>query len=882
MYVKEIKAEPNASGGQIDLSWKNPSKDEFPNFKGVKFKGVKIVRRGRRFPEAFPPQFSDTINDFLYDGTLVYNGTEESFSDKELHGETVYYYTFYTYDDNADPTKVRHFTNRASRVAAMATSNYGMGGKLNELIPAIYKRYDTIYAEPGTVAPEDEQKGELQRFMEILGGQLDLIGSFVAGTRKFLDLDQCDGSLLPLLAQWIGWQTNPSLDINSQRNEIRYAPELYKTVGIVANLRAFVNRLINWDCQVKEFVHNVFVSNEPEQLNIWSQKLVNGNWCDAELVSLNFAYSGAPSSFVDSNRRLWLFYHTKREGNRDIYRKKRIDQWDIWYKIFDQGKWSPGYRVTRSETIDKYPSALQASSGNVWLFYSSHDSSTWNIKTKILAVGGDATRAQLISQRGEPFTLTDGSTLVISVDGAIETVVTFRSADFINIGNATCAEVVVALNRYVPSLTASEETGKIHLASNTVGEGSSLIIDIDASTAASSLGFGAGFPNVLQSDMEPAAFEDDTEHIWLFWSSHREGNWDIWYNKFDGISWGTEQRLTSDLTADREPAGVFFDAADPNRKFWVFWSRKGPEGWNIFYRTKPDTNLDDLTWNPEKQLSPIPPGQEYDNREPAVRLDNQGNILVFWSSNRTGSWNIWYKTFDKALNNWTAEAPATTGHFTKKAPTVLEGGEGGIRLLFRSNESIAYSSKFYPGTTTIDSRYSGSTAIDVRNRERIGGHGKLEDILHYTYDTGKKNDDYWYARDTIGIYLTPDTEDQQLITRSHELVKGILNRFLPIQLRAVFIINPAVYRELVYTYDFPIEKTQRFIDEQFFDSTITEVYPGLSDSYKDRVPGWIWLRSWSEEYLDHHAVDFITTPIDTKFRTWHIGLESGGYNPWKS
>lgn len=943
MYVKEIKAEPNACGGQIDLSWKNPSKDEFPHFKGVK-----IVRRERRFPEASPPKFSGTINDFLYDGTLIYNGTEESFNDKELHGETVYYYTFYTYDDNADPTKVRHFTNRASRIATMATSNYGMGDKLNELIPAIYKRYDTIYAEPGTVAPEDEQKGELQRFMGILGGQLDLIESFVAGTRKFLDLDRCDGSLLPLLGQWIGWQTNPSLDINSQRNEIRYAPELYKTVGIAANLRAFVNRLTNWDCQVKEFVHNVFVSNEPEQLNIWSQKLVNGNWCDAELVSLDFAYSCAPSSFVDSNHRPWLFYHTKREGNRDIYRKKRIDQWDIWYKIFDQGKWSPGYRITRSETINKYPSALQTSSGNVWLFYSSHDSNTWNIKTKILTVGRDATSPQLISQRGQPFPLTDGSTLVINVDGEIETVVTFRSADFINIGNATCTEVMAALNRHVPSLTASEQNGKIQMTSNTVGEGSSLIINVDASTAASSLGFGARFPNVLQSDMEPTAFEDDTGHIWLFWSSYREGNWDIWYNKSNGISWGTEQRLTSGLTADREPAGVFFDAADPNRKIWVFWCRKetrllfrieslefesdldnaiipeglgqefenngislsqnatvsiektgsrwriidknrylvkkeddglniyGPELWNIFYRTKPDTNLDDLTWNPEKQLSPIPPGQEYDNREPAVRVDSQGNILVFWSSNRTGSWNIWYKTFDKALDNWTAEAPATTGHFTKKAPTILEDGEGGVRLLFRSNESIAYASKFYPGTTTIDSRYSGSTAIDVRNRERIGGHGKFEDILHYTYDTDK-DESNWYARDTIGLYLTPETEDQQLITRSQELVKGILNRFLPVQLRAVFIINPAVYPEYIYTYDHPDPgmKKERIIEEQFFDSTMTEVYPGLSDSYKDKAPDWIWLHTWSEEYLDHRTINFTTIPIDTKFRTWHIGLEAG-------
>lgn len=868
MYVSNLKAEPNACGGQVDLCWKNPSRDEFPNFKGVK-----IVRRERRFPGVSPPKYSTAIHDFIYDGTLVYDGKfkederfekEISFSDKGLKGETVYYYTLYIYDDNIDPAKVKHFTSRASRIAAMAASNYGIGDELYKLLPAIYQRYDTILAKPGTVEPEDEQKGELQRFLEIFGPQLDLIRSFITGTRNFFDLNKCDGALLPLLAQWIGWQTNLSLDVNSQRNEIQYAPELYKTVGIVANLRAFVNRLTNWDSQIKEFVHNVFISNEPEKLNLWSQKLVNGNWSDAELVSLDFAYGGAPSSFIDSNGRLWLFYHAKRD-----------DQWDIWYKIYDKGKWSPGYRVAKSETIDKYPAALQTRTGNVWMFWSAYDSKTWNIKTKILAVGQNATEAKLISQRRESFPLKDGATLVISVNGATEATVTFKSEDFENISEAICSEVVAVLNRDLPSLTATVGSrNTIQLTSNTMGEGSSLIIDVDASSAASSLGFGAGFPNVSQSDKEPAAFEDNNGYIWLFWSSLREGNWDIWCNKFDGTSWGTEKRLTSGIFPDREPAGVFFNAADPNRKIWVFWSRKGSEGWSIFYRTKPNTDLNNLTWSDEMELSPIPSDQKYDNRESTVKLDSKGNIMVFWSSNRTGSWNILYKIFNKALDNWTAEMSATLGYFTKKAPAILVNGQGNTWLLFRSNESVAYSSKVYPGTTTLDSRYSGSTAIDVRNRERIGLHGKLDDILCYVYDTGKKNGD-WYARDTIGIYLTPNREDQKLITRSQELVKGILDRFLPIQLRVVFVINPVEYQELIYTYDFPTEETQSLINEKFFDSTIPEVYPEVIDSYKDEVIlAWIWLRSWSEEYSDHYTVDLTATPIDTKYRTWHISLET--------
>jgi phage tail-like protein len=771
MYVKEIKAEPNACGGQIDLSWKNPSKDEFPNFKGVK-----IVRRERRFPEASPPRFSSNINDFLYHGTLIYNGTEESFSDKELHGETVYYYTFYTYDDNADPTKVGHFTNRASRIAAMATSNYGMGDKLNEFIPAIYKRYDTIYAEPGTVAPEDEQKGELQRFMEILGGQLDLIGSFVAGTRKFLDLDQCDGSLLPLLGQWIGWQTNPSLDINSQRNEIRYAPELYKTVGIAANLRAFVNRLINWNCQVKEFCHNVFRTNAAPELAIWMQQKTTKGWQTAESFILDTAFEGAPAVLRASDDTIWLFYHAHRGKITDI-----------WYKIYSDGKWQPANRLTDGRGLHRYPAAVQTSDSTIHLFWSALEKNVWHLKTA--KYNGDSWSA--------PTTV-----------------------------------------------------------------------------------FKSSF-----SDIEPTVFAEPhpSEAIWLFWSSLRKGRWHIWYSRFDGKIWFEPQQLTKGNVSDRKPAVALSYPILGTGKIWVFWSRKKENGWRLFYRTKPfyrtrpDLNFKKANWSKEAEL----PGANYDDTEPFAIVDRTGNLYLYWRSNRTGADNIWYRSYLRSRRTWQPEQQITFGADLCQGPTVLNLLKGKTLLWYRSTKSIEYISELYPETKTLDHRYAGATTVDMRNVERIKRRGQWEDNQAYTYDTGK-DESNWYARDTIGLYLTPETEDQQLITRSQELVKGILNRFLPVQLRAVFIINPAVYPELVYTYDFPSIKPQRLIDEQFFDSNITEVYPGLSDSYKDKAPDWIWLHSWSEEYLDHHTVDFTTTPTDTKFRTWHIGLEPGGYNPWKS
>ena len=125
------------------------------------------------------------------------------------------------------------------------------------------------------------------------------------------------------------------------------------------------------------------------------------------------------------------------------------------------------------------------------------------------------------------------------------------------------------------------------------------------------------------------------------------------------------------------------------------------------------------------------------------------------------------------------------------------------------------------------------------------------------------------------MYLTPSPGDSTRLMRSRKLIESVLRQFLPIQVRAVFIIALAD-EELVYTYDFPAAEPARIITEQFFDSTIPETYGALGDSSQDSVPEWVWMRAWSDAHPHHRTLDFTATPIDTRFRTWHTHLEAGG------
>jgi hypothetical protein len=890
VQVLNLTAEPNPGGGRIDLSWTNP---DFPGFKGVK-----ILRREGTYP-VIPADLGTAKQ--IHDDASTLAGQVGQFSDTGLKSETVYYYAVVAYDAASN-----HFPIFTS---VMATTAYGTGASLYSDLPALYQRYDTIKPPdvPG-LDPAERDKGQLLRLVEMFGLQFDLLRSFASGMQNFYDLTQIDGTLLPLLAEWIGWQTNFTLPLDKQRNEIAYAPHYYRTTGIAANLRATVNRLTRWDAQFKEFVHNVFLSNDPEQLTIWETERQDGTILPAKLVTLDVAYEGKPAVVQAQDGRTFLFYHARETTPppRGTVAAAE-DHWHLWYKIHDEDEWLAARRLTLEDRINKYPAAVQRSDGNVWVFWTAYSKTGGKpipqIRLNLMAAGRaarparvhgsrkepfafadgdefkidlqdgatttsitvrfhpedfqnigqataaevsailnrelpgvqvtaaddgsivltsdaagaassltfpassiaselglagavtgrDASSAQLMGSLHEPFSLADEDGLWIRVDGDLFRLVRFRTEQFQNIAQATATEIVAVINRVLPG-AAKNESGQIKLTSPTAGASSLVVVDVGASTAAPKLGFGAPLPPALPAteETEPAAFEDGAGQVWLFWSSRRTGRWNIWYNRCDGTSWGTAKPLTAGPEADREPSVVVDPAG--GGKIWAFWSRQKANGlWNIFYRItkKLDFNTHvDSDWTALSELSPVP--ADYDNKEPAALLTDTDKIDLYFSSNREDEWNLWSKPITPASQG--ADAQITTGQFTQRAAAVLKVSSQRTRLYFRANISQDYVSSVYTGIKTVDARYSGSTTVDLQNSAKMARRGDIQDLQRYTYDTGKEEMN-WYARDTIGIFLTADTNDPEIIKRTKLLIEGGLKKFLPIQVRAVLIIqsNPGFH-----------------------------------------------------------------------------------------
>jgi hypothetical protein len=144
-----------------------------------------------------------------------------------------------------------------------------------------------------------------------------------------------------------------------------------------------------------------------------------------------------------------------------------------------------------------------------------------------------------------------------------------------------------------------------------------------------------------------------------------------------------------------------------------------------------------------------------------------------------------------ATHTWGTLEPITSGPYAQRDPLPVAFAFGPL-LIYRSNESLLYASTVYGATETVDARYAGSTTVDTRNQAKIDLQGRFDDFQTYTYDmgqSGQRTELDWYARDTVGLYVPPGDVEQASMLSSQQLFADVLRQFLPIQVRAVFIVE---------------------------------------------------------------------------------------------
>jgi len=654
-----ITATARPEGNGVNVAWAYPSPGPRPP--------VRVVRRSGRYP--LDP----------HDGTVVGDDDTGHAADENLQGETVYYYGLFPHtgtppDYDADPH------NRAS---ATATSPYDFAGQMYAALPAVYRRFD-------------DPSGVLRRFLDLPGQELDRVYSLARMLLGAHDVDRVDGALLPLLADWIGWRTQFGLPLDKQRNEIRFAPQIYQTIGGLDALGSTVARVTGWPSRPKEYVHNVARTNQPERLNLWSLiRTGAGELTDPKVASVNFAYDGRPSVIRETDGGATVFYHTH-----------RLHGWDIWAKRYDpEDGWGASEPIVDRLGIDKHPSATFGPD-RVWLFWQSYD-----------AAEGDQARWRIwYIQRGGDGKWTD------------------------------------------PQVFGDEDTER----------------------------------------MMPTSVKDADGGIWLFWRERADdGTWRVKFNRADATQrWVLDVNATFPLDGDADPRveddmAAMVHPSMPNAPMWLFWTRQEPGGpagqtrRTIAYRTKRTNNPAVNDWSTIKTLPKDGVGA-YHDRQPFPMAGAGATVDLLWSTTRGGGTTVVGSTLSGAGPSWAAPQTVVPGPFTGRGPAAID--LNGQRLIvYRSNRSLDYEN----GALQLsDSRYAGTTTVLASDTAKKDRRGEFDDFQTYTYDAGvrgRRTNDNRIARDTVGVFLTPDTDDPVQIAAAIARLDETLRDFMPVTARAVYI-----------------------------------------------------------------------------------------------
>ncbi|HEV2446435.1 MAG TPA: hypothetical protein VGS58_10955, partial [Candidatus Sulfopaludibacter sp.] len=161
----------------------------------------------------------------------------------------------------------------------------------------------------------------------------------------------------------------------------------------------------------------------------------------------------------------------------------------------------------------------------------------------------------------------------------------------------------------------------------------------------------------------PAVAVDGRGRVWVFWSQHNSGNFDLFARTVENGRPGRAMQITKEPGSDVFPVA----ATDSKGRVWVAW-----QGWRngraaIFAATQKGNGF-----SAPMALSQSPA----DDWNPAIASDTAGHVTVAWDSYRNGNFDIYART--ATSGTWGAETAVTGSPRYEAYPSIAY--DSGSRL----------------------------------------------------------------------------------------------------------------------------------------------------------------------------------------------------------
>jgi hypothetical protein len=629
----------------------------------------------------------------------------------------------------------------------------------------------------------------------------------------------------------------------------------------------------------------------------------------ASLVTVEGAPAGRLACFPEGAGRMRLFYASADPLGRVASH--------IRYKTYRGRTWGPSAPLLAGRHPPQAdPAAVLLPDGRILVAWIEEPGTGHAVLRFMVGTPRAPQPARLSGHRAAPFAVWPGARLLLRGNWPEPEGVELTAADFPIPAAVTLERLVGVLDDRLRRVDAvARPDGTVELVTKQAGGDERLEIDLRESTAAEVLGFDAGnaagsgdhgdgidwsAPQAVAA-AGPGRHADlaavvDGDGVRLFWATHTGPGWQVVGARWDGAAWSPVETLAEPPGANREPAAVR-DAAGAISLFWARHHPAAPqqEVWTIRRRVlDPQAG----TWGPEEGVTapppPPPPARErrWADREPAAALLPSGDLRLLFRSDRDGGPALWSTTI--TAGTVADPEPIAPGPVADIAPAPVLAPDGTLWVLFRSDRGVSVSRLAtrplpdledrvtQPGPSPRPGaphplasvraedagtlrRFAGSTTVPLGHAARIGRRRQWDDQLAYTpqrpigppTDPPLDEDDF-YTRGTVGLFLSQVIPDSPLSRLARDRLRAVLERFLPVNVRAVVVFAPRADIELVYTPDADIEEA--YHDEH----PDVEAYTGLVEQTRDAAPDWRLLLSTTLGHVSADPAD----PTTLRHRTF--------------
>lgn len=220
----------NRADADIRLSWDTPP--------GA-WTELKVVRNSFAFPT------SDHDGDVIYDATSGAGRT--STVDYGVLGNRFYYYGLWVFDG----------TNwqQSATTSAFVVKDYGYSGRMYDLLPDLYKRYDL------ELTGQIDQNIPLMKFMAIFGWGMDMLRGLYDQLNYVNDPRKAPLPMVQALAQQYGAFFEPEISGRLARLATLNATHINQIKGTPVGIRDIVNAITGWDANITTG-NNLMLSSE--------------------------------------------------------------------------------------------------------------------------------------------------------------------------------------------------------------------------------------------------------------------------------------------------------------------------------------------------------------------------------------------------------------------------------------------------------------------------------------------------------------------------------------------------------------------------------------------------------------------------------------------